>query len=93
MTPLVPPTPSPLFPPNLSILVSLGPDEVKALVREYGLTSDNDDDGAVDDDDLPVPPALLDRFPYSLFHPFYNLRVDAMRTDAILVFLAHKIRG
>lgn len=54
MTPLVPPTPSPLFPPNLSILVSLGPDEVKALVREYGLTSDNDDDGAVDDDDLPL---------------------------------------
>ena len=48
MTPLVPPTPSPLFPPNLSILVSLGPEQVKALVREYGLTSDNDDDGAVD---------------------------------------------
>ncbi|RDX41397.1 hypothetical protein OH76DRAFT_217461 [Lentinus brumalis] len=43
---LVPPTPSPLFPTNLSTLVSLGPDEVKALVREYGLVSEGDgDDG------------------------------------------------
>ncbi|KAI0686777.1 hypothetical protein C8T65DRAFT_143790 [Cerioporus squamosus] len=41
---LVPPTPSPLFPYNLSTLVSLGPDEVKALVREYGLVSEDDDD-------------------------------------------------
>ncbi|RPD68216.1 hypothetical protein L226DRAFT_540918 [Lentinus tigrinus ALCF2SS1-7] len=49
---LVPPTPSPLFPPNLSTLVSLGPEEVKALVREYGLVSE---DGGADDDDDNVP--------------------------------------
>ncbi|KAI0783006.1 hypothetical protein C8Q75DRAFT_811231 [Abortiporus biennis] len=36
---LVPPTPSPLFPRNLSSLMKMGVDDAKALVSEYGLHS------------------------------------------------------
>ncbi|KAI0752988.1 hypothetical protein C8Q80DRAFT_488697 [Daedaleopsis nitida] len=42
------PTPSPLFPRDLMSLVSLGPDDAKTLVRDYGLVSYEGDE-ATDD--------------------------------------------
>ena len=45
------PTASPLFPKDLATLVTLGPDQVRMLVREYGLGGDAGDEEEDDGDD------------------------------------------
>lgn len=44
------PTASPMFPRDLATLVSLGPEEARKLVREYGLIGEDEDEGDVDEE-------------------------------------------
>ncbi|KAI0799964.1 hypothetical protein C8Q74DRAFT_1233536 [Fomes fomentarius] len=44
------PTASPLFPRDLATLVSLGPEEARTLVREYGLIGEDENEGDVDEE-------------------------------------------
>ena len=48
------PTASPLFPKDLATLVTLGPDQVRMLVREYGLGGDAGDEDGDDEGHVPA---------------------------------------